>query len=99
MARYRHDCCRPPDHAPEDLIGKDAVAIIRSGFSTNDFITAGYRLAAGRERNALGMEIDEEQAFTILKTAYIHAGTARNVSAPALCATKFSCQTLFFSIL
>jgi hypothetical protein len=82
VARYRDDCCHPPNGAPEDLIGKDAVTIIRSGFSTNDFITAGYRLAAGRERKSLRMEVDEEQAFTILKTAYHMCGHGEDTDAP-----------------
>ncbi len=82
VARYRDDCCHPPDGAPEDLIGKDAVTIIRSGLSTNDFITAGYRLAAGRERKALHMEVNEEQAFTILRTAYHTCGHGEDTDPP-----------------
>ncbi|MGH9722645.1 MAG: hypothetical protein ACRD8O_20745 [Bryobacteraceae bacterium] len=82
VARYRHDCCHPPDRAPEDLIGKDAVTIIRSGLATNDFITAGYRLAGGRERKALCMQVGEEQAFTILKTAYHTCGHGEDTDPP-----------------
>ena len=95
VARYRHDCCHPPDGAPEDLTGKDAVTIIRSGFFTNDFITAGYRLAVGRERKGLRMEVNEEQAFTILKTAYHTCGHGEDTDPPLRFALRHFRDTLY----
>jgi hypothetical protein len=97
VARYRDDCCHPPDGAPEDLIGKDAVTIIRSGLSTNDFITAGYRLAAGRERKALHMEVNEEQAFTILRTAYHTCGHGEDTDPPLRFALRHFRDRLYSS--
>ena len=97
VARYRHDCFHPPDGAPEDLIGRDAVTIIRSGFSTNDFITAGYRLAAGRERKALHMEVNEEQALTILKTAYHTCGHGEDTDPPLRFALRHFRDRLYSS--
>jgi hypothetical protein len=95
VARYRQDCSHPPDRDPEDLIGKDAVTIIRSGLSTNDFISAGYRLAAGRERKALRMEVDEEQALTILKTAYHTCGHGEDTDPPLRFALRHFRERLY----
>jgi hypothetical protein len=99
VARYRHDCSNPPDRRPEDLIGKDAVTIIRSGLSTNDFITAGYRLASGGERKALRMEVSEEQAFTILKTAYHTSGHGEDTDPPLRFALRHFRDRLYSSAL